>query len=79
MTAIPGARDIVRLNRDFLRRAIHFLVASGVRQFLDLGSGIPTVGKRPRGRPAGRRADPGGLRGQGTDRRGAQQAAAGGQ
>ncbi|MGH4021803.1 MAG: SAM-dependent methyltransferase [Pseudonocardiaceae bacterium] len=41
---VPGARDIVRINRAFLRRAVLFLVSSGVRQFLDLGSGIPTVG-----------------------------------
>ena len=44
MLAIPEVRDIARLNRDFLRRAVLFLVSSGVRQFLDLGSGIPTVG-----------------------------------
>ena len=42
--ALPGARDVARLNRAFLRRAVLFLVSSGVRQFLDLGSGIPTVG-----------------------------------
>ncbi|MGH4019666.1 MAG: SAM-dependent methyltransferase [Pseudonocardiaceae bacterium] len=42
--AIPGARDVARLNRAFLRRAVLFLVNAGVRQFLDLGSGIPTVG-----------------------------------
>jgi hypothetical protein len=42
--ALPGMRDVARLNRDFLRRAVLFLVSSGVRQFLDLGSGIPTVG-----------------------------------
>jgi hypothetical protein len=40
----PHAREIVRLNRAFLRRAVLFMVESGVRQFLDLGSGIPTVG-----------------------------------
>ncbi len=44
MLAIPGVRDMARLNRDFLRRAVLYLVSSGVRQFLDLGSGIPTVG-----------------------------------
>jgi hypothetical protein len=33
-----------KANRAFLRRAVEFLVARGVRQFLDLGSGIPTVG-----------------------------------
>ncbi|MPZ66343.1 MAG: hypothetical protein GEU83_12810 [Pseudonocardiaceae bacterium] len=42
--AMPGMRDIARLNRAFLRRAVLYLVSSGVRQFLDLGSGIPTVG-----------------------------------
>jgi SAM-dependent methyltransferase len=31
-------------NRAFLRRAVRFLAAQGVRQFLDIGSGIPTVG-----------------------------------
>jgi hypothetical protein len=32
----------VRQNRAFLGRAVRFLLACGVRQFLDLGSGIPT-------------------------------------
>lgn len=40
----PNARTIARLNRSFLRRAVLHLVDAGVRQFLDLGSGIPTVG-----------------------------------
>ena len=31
-------------NRAFLRRAVRFLAEQGVRQFLDIGSGIPTVG-----------------------------------
>ncbi|MEU4745352.1 SAM-dependent methyltransferase, partial [Actinosynnema sp. NPDC023658] len=44
MTVLPGARDLVRLNRAFLRRAVTYLVERGVRQFLDIGSGIPTVG-----------------------------------
>ncbi|WP_324194146.1 SAM-dependent methyltransferase [Nocardia blacklockiae] len=36
-----GARD----NRAFLRRVVTFLVReAGIRQFLDLGSGIPTAG-----------------------------------
>ena len=42
--AVPGIRDGVRINRSFLRRAVLFMVASGIRQFLDIGSGIPTVG-----------------------------------
>jgi hypothetical protein len=33
-----------RLNRSFLRRAVRFMVDQGIDQFLDLGSGIPTVG-----------------------------------
>jgi hypothetical protein len=31
-------------NRAFLQRAVRHLLAAGVRQFLDLGSGIPTAG-----------------------------------
>ncbi|MFI9813698.1 SAM-dependent methyltransferase [Saccharothrix variisporea] len=40
----PNARTIARLNRAFLRRAVLHLLDHGIRQFLDLGSGIPTVG-----------------------------------
>ena len=39
----PNARGIARANRAFLGRAVRFLAAeAGVRQFLDIGSGIPT-------------------------------------
>lgn len=41
---MPGIRDAARLNRAFLRRAVLFMVDSGIDQFLDIGSGIPTVG-----------------------------------
>ncbi|GGM73407.1 hypothetical protein GCM10012275_50050 [Longimycelium tulufanense] len=41
---MPDVRDTVRVNRAFLRRAVNFLVEQGIRQFLDIGSGIPTVG-----------------------------------
>ncbi len=41
---MPEAVPLARENRDFLRRVVTALVASGIRQFLDLGSGIPTVG-----------------------------------
>jgi hypothetical protein len=34
----------IQANRAFLRRAVEFLVDAGVRQFLDIGSGVPTVG-----------------------------------
>jgi hypothetical protein len=40
----PDARSIAQANRSFLRRAVRVLVDAGIRQFLDLGSGIPTVG-----------------------------------
>jgi hypothetical protein len=44
MEVMPGIEDVSRLNQAFLRRAALFLVESGIRQFLDIGSGIPTVG-----------------------------------
>ncbi|GAA2036020.1 SAM-dependent methyltransferase [Catenulispora yoronensis] len=40
--AEPNARQIVRENRDFLGRSVRYLLDQGIRQFLDLGSGIPT-------------------------------------
>ncbi|GAA4925633.1 S-adenosyl methyltransferase [Actinomycetospora succinea] len=42
--AEPLVVSIVRENRSFLRRAVTFLAHAGVDQFLDLGSGIPTMG-----------------------------------
>ena len=43
-SAVPGIRAAARLNRAFLARAVRFMIGNGVRQFLDIGSGIPTVG-----------------------------------
>jgi SAM-dependent methyltransferase len=40
----PNARAIFQANRAFLGRAVRFLAAAGIRQFLDIGSGIPTEG-----------------------------------
>lgn len=40
----PGVVELVRDNRAFLRRAVRFLLAAGIDQFLDLGSGVPTMG-----------------------------------
>lgn len=40
----PDFPLIMRTNRAFLRRVVRFLVEQGVDQFLDIGSGIPTVG-----------------------------------
>lgn len=41
---VPHAPYVAQANRAFLRRAVRYMVASGVHQFVDLGSGIPTVG-----------------------------------
>ncbi|MFG3281833.1 SAM-dependent methyltransferase [Streptomyces sp. NPDC048111] len=35
-------RDIARVNRAFMHRATRWLAEQGVRQFLDIGTGIPT-------------------------------------
>jgi hypothetical protein len=40
----PGVVELARENRAFLRRAVRFLLATGIDQFLDLGSGVPTMG-----------------------------------
>jgi SAM-dependent methyltransferase len=42
--AFPHIRVGARVNRSFLGRAVTYLTQHGVDQFLDLGSGIPTVG-----------------------------------
>lgn len=42
--ALPNGRQIARSNRAFLRRAVLYMIEQGITQFLDLGSGIPTVG-----------------------------------
>jgi SAM-dependent methyltransferase len=41
---MPEARLIGQANRAFLGRAVRHLAGLGIRQFLDIGSGIPTVG-----------------------------------
>lgn len=40
----PNTGAVIRANRSFLGRAVRFLAAAGIRQFLDIGSGIPTQG-----------------------------------
>lgn len=40
----PDVARVMAANCAFLRRAVHFLLARGIDQFLDLGSGIATVG-----------------------------------
>ncbi len=41
---VPEIQEIVQANRAFLHRAVRYLVGRGIRQFIDLGSGIPSVG-----------------------------------
>jgi hypothetical protein len=41
--AFPGIRIAARANREFLGRAGRYVAESGVRQFLDIGTGIPTA------------------------------------
>ncbi len=45
LAADPGVADSCRANRAFLGRAVRYLAAdAGIRQFLDIGTGIPTAG-----------------------------------
>jgi O-methyltransferase involved in polyketide biosynthesis len=39
----PGSLESVRANRAFLKRAVRSAAAAGIRQFIDIGSGLPTV------------------------------------
>lgn len=42
---MPETPMLARDNRDFLRRAVRWLVAeAGIRQIVDIGSGLPTAG-----------------------------------
>ncbi|GAA1273015.1 SAM-dependent methyltransferase [Streptomyces javensis] len=40
--AAPEVWSGVRANRDFLRRAVRHVVDSGIRQILDIGTGLPS-------------------------------------
>lgn len=40
----PDARVWAAANRTFMRRAVEYVLDSGVRQVLDIGAGIPAVG-----------------------------------
>ena len=42
IAAYPQARTLARANRQFLERAVEFLAGQGIRQFIDLGTGLPT-------------------------------------
>lgn len=44
LAANPEFRSTARANRGFLQRAVRFAAGEGIDQFLDIGTGIPTVG-----------------------------------
>jgi hypothetical protein len=44
LATFPGVRDIARASRSFLTRSIRYLAEeAGIRQFLDVGTGLPTA------------------------------------
>jgi hypothetical protein len=42
LRAVPQMRAIALENRKFLRRAVRFCAEAGIRQFIDIGAGLPT-------------------------------------
>jgi hypothetical protein len=44
LALFPDGPMMAQANRAFLHRAVRFMLDAGVRQFLDIGSGIPTSG-----------------------------------
>lgn len=44
LVGVPHLAHVVRVYRALLGRVVRYLVGAGVRQFLDLGSGLPTAG-----------------------------------
>lgn len=44
LEVVPETPLVVQANRAFLHRAVRYLLEQGIRQFIDIGSGIPTVG-----------------------------------
>lgn len=43
MKVFPDAKVNSFINRAFLHRAVRFMAEQGIRQFLDIGAGIPTM------------------------------------
>lgn len=39
---VPNVKDVARSNRAFLGRTVRHLAAAGIRQFIDIGTGLPT-------------------------------------
>jgi hypothetical protein len=60
LAVTPGLRFRFRANGDFLARAVRYLAAeAGIRQFLDIGTGIPSANTHEVAHPDGAAA-PGG-------------------
>lgn len=56
MAAVPGIKNAAIAHRSFMNRAVRTLAELGVRQFLDLGAGLSTLGPP---RDVAREVDPG--------------------
>src|SRR6202046_1137589 len=57
LTVVPEIRDCAWSNRGFHQRAAAWIAKQGVRQFVDIGSGLATAGETPQG---AREGPPGG-------------------
>ena len=44
LNAVPEIKDCAWSNRGFHQRAAAYIANQGVRQFIDIGSGLPTIG-----------------------------------
>jgi hypothetical protein len=51
ITVVPDARRLALANRAFLTRAVQAMTETGIEQFIDLGSGLPTSPNGARDRP----------------------------
>ena len=55
MQMFPGITGIARGNRRFLAHAVRYLAGqAGIRQFIDIGTGLPDSTNAPPDRPADR-------------------------
>ena len=43
LSVFPQAAELARESREFQRRAVTYVASTGVRQFLDIGCGLPTT------------------------------------
>jgi hypothetical protein len=58
----PTIRTAAREGRAWLGRAVNYMVEQGIRQFLDIGTGLPTADKHSPGGSADRARIPNCLR-----------------